>query len=127
MKNIKCPLCGEEYEFNKITISKKYEYRQARCLVCKYSLDLSNTMTGAKKIAEEFISKFPSIVRLKIGDELVVKESNSLYHYFRVTEIDINSGIFWGICLKTDNLEQFKYEDVAEWPWEFKQEEGAEQ
>lgn len=113
MKNIKCPLCGEEYEFNKITISKKYEYRQARCLVCKYSLDLSNTMTGAKKIAEEFISKFPPFMRVHEGNIVEIlrlygprpEKINSIEIYINSTSID----------------------NITKWPWEFKQEEGAEQ
>lgn len=37
---------------------------------------------------------------LQIGDELVVNESNSGYHYFRVTEIYRNESMFSGFVSK---------------------------
>ena len=137
MKDIKCPLCGE-----KLKMIQPYEYESIMapgCLECGYQVldktDMNNTLsiiteidpydnTFNDKSLEHFISKFPPIMRLKIGDELVVNESSTLYHYFRVTEIDINAGIFMGTCLKTDKLEQFKFEEIVTWPWELEQKGG---
>lgn len=136
MKNIKCPLCGGMPQF----ATKDIDEIEVCQILCKCGLatevneywlnskdDPEEDELRAWKDWEKLVSKFPLIMRLKIGDELVVNESNSGYHYFRVTEIYINNSTFFGICLKTNELEQFKCEDVSEWPWELEQKGEQEQ
>jgi hypothetical protein len=117
MKKLKCPICGSKRTFLDI-IPQGYQYICTQCGLCALR---QFTPQEAAEAWNELVSKFPPIMRLQIGDELVVNESNSGYHYFRVTEIYRNESTFFGICLKTNELEQFKYEDVSEWPWELEQ------
>lgn len=129
MNIFKCPFCGKKPETHYYDEEEGHdEFWITGCPDC----DLFSGITAASKEISQrdwntLIAKFPSIMRLEIGDELVVNESNSGYHYFRVTEIYINNSTFFGICLKTNELEQFKCEDVSEWPWELEQKGEQEQ
>lgn len=130
MKTFICPLCGGMPQF-----ATKYIDEIEVCqILCKCGLatevneywltpedDPEEDELRAWKDWEKLVSKFPPIMRLKIGDELAVNENSSIYCYFRVTEIYADSGIFFGVCLKTNELEQFKCEDVSVWPWELEQ------
>lgn len=117
MKKLQCPLCETQLQqFS--DIHDNYHVRVG-CEKCKWTTFLCDP-PRAWDAAEKFISLFPPFMRLRIGDGLEVKESSTLYNYFRVTEIYINSGIFWGVCVKTDEQKQFNFEEVSKWPWELK-------
>lgn len=129
MNIFKCPFCGKKPETHYYNEEEGHdEFWITGCPDC----DLFSGITAASKQISQndwnaLISRFPSIMRVRIDDKVEVRESSTLYHYFRVTEIDINAGIFMGTCLKTDKLEQFKFEEIVTWPWELEQEGGAEQ
>lgn len=129
MNIFKCPFCGKKSETHYYDEEENHdEFWITGCPDC----DLFSGITAAsKKISQNdwnaLISRFPSIMRVRIDDKVKVQESSTLYHYFRVTEIDINAGIFMGTCLKTDKLEQFKFEEIVTWPWELEQKGGTEQ
>ena len=115
MKDIKCPTCkGELKQFNVLRDGTLVE---VGCHKCKWSTH-PNSPVEAWKEVEEFISLFPPIMRLEVGDKLHFLKSYGRQHYATVEEGVLSDG--WiltdkGAC-RTD--------EVLKWPWELEQEGG---
>lgn len=75
MKTLKCPLCGEELAPS----VKRYGFEYA-CWKCKWQTSsLCASEQGAKEAAQKLISKFPPIMRLNQGDNVLIWLSDDIY------------------------------------------------
>lgn len=117
MTTPKCPLCGNDIQ---VVYNNYYKGWASGCFECGWRTALmSNTKKDALEAAEEFISKFPPIMRLKQGDnvmlydrELCAVHSVNL-KYNRVVLQNCRADIMVETADK-----------IKKWPWEFEQEGG---
>lgn len=117
MKDIKCPICGEKYFFESLVIKgKTYSdtYIVPQCKTCKYKLEVCDSRAKAEKTVEEFVFRLPPIMRIKVGDKIMVDDGEIDI----ISEVDkINSSF------RIAGYEpSFFSTEVTKWPWELKQE-----
>lgn len=133
MKDIKCPLCGE-----KLKMIQPYEYESIMapgCLECGYQVlnktDMNNTLsiiteidpydnTFNDKSLEHFISKFPPIMRLRQGDNVLVWLSDDIH---TVLGTDLASGKIHLQDVYGD-ADSYPPDGIKKWPWELEQKGG---
>lgn len=119
MKTLQCPLCGNEltsiFRMTK-TGSLKNKYG---CLLCGWeTFELRKNENLAWKDAEEFISKFPPIMRVWPGDEVLWGNTP-----VTVLDKDIQCGELMVINSK-GNKYIIEQHVIEKWPWELKQKGG---
>lgn len=117
MKTLKCPLCGEELAPS----VQRYGFEYV-CWKCKWQTSsLCSTEQGAKKAAQKLISKFPPIMRVWPGDEVLCGSRPSpvtiVSKNIECGEIKIRD------CHRTYFI--IDCDDVLAWPWDFEQEGGS--
>lgn len=125
MNDIKCPLCD-----NKLVKRCAYNYESIAaltCLNCGYQIldevDLNvirkNEYNHALSIAdyeaaERFISKFPPIMRLNQGDNVMVHFSDGP-HTVLYTNVDRGKIYLQDVYGKA---ESYDVDEIDKWPWE---------
>jgi len=122
MKELKCPLCGKELVLQKLLteVEDKY-FCRAACPRCYWLTAIGRTSEKRSwQDAEEFISKFPPIIRVQKGDNLKLNFSDDI---FTVIGRDINlCKLYLEDCF--GNIEPVTPDKVGEWPWEIDQKGG---
>lgn len=115
MKTLKCPLCGFPFEY--------YEegyYCFCQCSACLLACEGAQTRADAWKNVERLISKFPPIMRVWPGDEVLCGSRPSpvtiVSKNIECGEIKIRD------CHRTYFI--IDCDDVLAWPWDFEQEGG---
>ena len=111
MKTLKCPLCG--------TPLKQFEdlsYEMAGtvgCPECEWTT-FKAYPEEAWKAAEEFISKFPPIMRVWPGDKVKLYEDR---HPKKIIGKNADRGILY-LETASGPPEPVHHDDVELWPWE---------
>lgn len=115
MKDIKCPLCGNPLKLS--TIENKGQLHFYACYECNYQLRMSPHKDFALEYAKIFISKFPPIMRLNKGENVMLFADKGIY---TIIDIDLPKG---RIYLKDeDEYKSYYYADEIEiWPWELEE------
>lgn len=132
MKNIKCPLCGGIPQF----VTKDIDEIEVCQILCKCGLatevneywltpedDPEEDELKAWKDWEKLVSKFPAIMRLKVGDKILY---NSCDDDYLAKVNDICRDKYNNVYLKVIMLDSDYEDDVVEyqiirWPWELNQ------
>lgn len=117
MKTLKCPLCGTVLQF--FHEPETEGMGRVGCSSCEW-VTLLNPPCQAWKAAEEFISKFPPIMRVWPGDVI-------LWGVPLVTVLD--KDVECGELTVLDSLgKKYLLEQhvIEKWPWELEQEGGDE-
>lgn len=127
MKEVKCPLCGGNLE-----IVQVYRYESVEspgCLNCGYQILDKDAIESARrnafpegkmfpndlKMAEEFVSKFPPLMRVSPGDKVIIGPN----YVESITAVNKEGGY-----MKFGDGGHIAFPmDVAEWPWEIEQKE----
>lgn len=116
MKTLKCPLCGEELAPS----VQRYGFEYV-CWKCKWqTASLCPTEQGAKKAAQKLISKFPPIMRLNQGDNVLIWLSDDIY---TVLGADLEAGKIHLQDVYGD-ADSYYPTNIKKWPWEFDQKGG---
>ena len=120
MKDIKCPLCGTNSEYFLCEIGTNPYYATTAklfgCPTCKIGF---NHPDGWK----EYVSKFPPIMRLRQGDNVLVWLSDDIH---TVLGTDLASGKIHLQDVYGD-ADSYPPDGIKKWPWELEQKGGAEQ
>lgn len=71
MKDIKCPLCGEEMKLkSNVYGDKQQDLYYYECSNCPLATMLAGNVEDAEEVVKVLISKFPPIMQLNVGDSL---------------------------------------------------------
>lgn len=110
MFHLKCPICGgllNEFE------DGTYEFYAVGCSQCEWQTFEYPSRIEAWSKAEQFITKFPPILRIHKGDKAMVYD-----RIFTVRKVntDLATIYFEGIY-----SEPFYVYDIQKWPWELEQ------
>lgn len=132
MKDIKCPLCD-----SKLVKRCAYDYESIvalTCLNCGYQIldevDLNlirnNEYNHALSIsdheaAERFISKFPPIMRLRQGDNVMVHFGDGA-HTVLYTNVDRGKIYLQDVY---GNAQSYDVDEIEKWPWELERKGGS--
>lgn len=119
MKTPKCPICGTVLQF--FHELKFGGLGRVGCSSCEWVTFLASP-PQAWKAAEEFISKFPPIMRVCPGDTV------ELYNSDEPKTVVGKSAEAGELYLKVDEAgwetETARADDIYRWPWELGQEGG---
>ncbi len=121
MKTPKCPLCGKIFKLS--TIENKGQLHFFACYKCNYQLRMSPRKDFALEYANDFISKFPPIMRLKPGDLIKIRK---LPDNFFVIKTDVEKGVIRAGSTYGYSM-SYGAEDIEQWPWEIMQKKGGQQ
>lgn len=120
MKDIKCPLCGTNSEYFLCEIGTNPYYATTAklfgCPTCKIGFNHPDGW-------EEYVSKFPPIMRVKVGDKVEVLETGNKSLISEVRQVRVKQGVIAVI----GSRRLYNTIDVFRWPWELEQKGGAEQ
>lgn len=132
MKDIKCPLCGGTPQF----VTKDIDEIEVCQILCKCGLatevneywldpkdDPEEDELRAWKDWEKLVSKFPPIMRLRQGDNVLVWLSDDTH---TVLGTDLASGKIHLQDVYGD-ADSYHPDGIKKWPWELEQKGGAEQ
>lgn len=126
MKELKCPLCGNKITPHYLTgeqlcgesVGGAYYFS---CSHCRWSIE---TKRGTEELAlrevEKFISKFPPIMRLNQGDNVLVWLSDDIH---TVLGVNLEAGKIHLQDVYGD-ADSYNPTDIEKWPWELKQKGG---
>ena len=115
MKELKCPLCGKGVKA--VRSSGNTPEWRAGCFECMWGTALfASTKQGALQEADELISKFPPIMRVRVGDK-VIRNGGGAY---KIEEVNLEDMSLFVVNTeeKRDAL-WLNQDEVALWPWEF--------
>lgn len=120
MKKFQCPLCGTVLQF--FHELKFGGLGRVGCSSCEWVTFLASP-PQAWEAAEEFISKFPPIMRVWPGDKLQVNDGSIC----EVINVNKNQAVM--DVRRGEGRPVFTIADthVIRWPWELEQEGGTEQ
>lgn len=122
MKTPKCPLCGNEMQLRSDEVCSGYymPLYYYECIGCPLATTPVDTAKEAENQIKDLISRFPLIMRVWPGDEVVWKNTP-------VTVID--KDVQYGELLVI-NSQGSKFlldpQDIEKWPWEIEQKGDAE-
>lgn len=123
MKKLQCPLCG-----GNITIEKRVLYSDrpllfhAGCEQCRWETNRGYAAEkDAWKDAEKFVSKFPPIMRLGQGDNVMVRFSDDT-HTVLYTNVDRGKIYLQDVY---GNVLPYDVDEIKQWPWELEQKGGS--
>ena len=119
MKTPKCPLCGKIFKLS--TIENKGQLHFFACYKCNYQLRMSPRKDFALEYANDFISKFPPIMRLGQGDNVMIWLSDDIY---TVLGTDLEAGKIHLQDVYGD-ADSYYPTNIKKWPWEFEQKGGT--
>lgn len=104
MKTFKCPICGGSFELFEEG-ANIYLYQ---CMDCSLASSVGYTEKEALEEAEKLISQFPPIMKVEVGDRIIVDKESK-----KIQGVDVNKGIIW-----TGVLEYIIPSEVDKWPWD---------
>lgn len=112
MKKIRCPLCNQEVKA--FVCPGEEDLWKAGCFTCQWETAFTSlTKQKALQKAEEFVSKFPPIMRVIPGDQVIIGPN----YVETITAVNREGGYMkFG-----DGGHIALPMDVAEWPWELEQ------
>lgn len=120
MKEVKCPLCDQEIKA--FVCPEAEDLWKAGCFTCQWETTFtSTTKQKALQKAEEFISKFPPIMRVQIGERVKVEDYGEIL--FTIESKDIKNFKLYFKDIDIGFPDCCYAEDVSEWPWELEQKE----
>lgn len=120
MKNLKCPLCGNEMQLRSDEVCSGYyiQLYYYECIGCPLATTPVDSAQEAEKQIKDLISKFPPVMRVQKGDKIIY--FNNMYHR--------QGGVVMGVDFTTMRI---LLEDgstppdmVVKWPWELEQKGG---
>lgn len=124
MKDIKCPLCGETPEYIEFGCGDgESDLIQCNCGLCTPAGSYPNGEENCWKDWEKLISKFPPIMRVKVGDKVEVLETGNKSLISEVRQVRVKQGVIAVI----GSRRLYNTIDVFRWPWELERKGGAEQ
>lgn len=117
MKDIKCPLCGVSLQF----FPDLHEIAMGRigCPNCDWTTLLGFEETVWEE-AEKIVSKFPPIMRLRQGDNVLVWLSDDIH---TVLGTDLASGKIHLQDVYGD-ADSYDPTGIKKWPWELERKGG---
>lgn len=124
MKDIKCPLCGETPEYIGFGCGDgESDLIQCNCGLCTPAGSYPNGEENCWKDWEKLISKFPPIMRVKVGDKVEVLETGNKSLISEVRQVRVKQGVIAVI----GSRRLYNTIDVFRWPWELERKGGEEQ
>lgn len=124
MKDIKCPLCGETPEYIEFGCGDgESDLIQCNCGLCTPAGSYPNGEENCWKDWEKLISKFPPIMRVKVGDKVEVLETGNKSLISEVRQVRVKQGVIAVI----GSRRLYNTIDVFRWPWELERKGGEEQ
>lgn len=129
-KTLKCPLCDGLFVLNnnlfqKIPVGSCYCLTTRvyiyKCSVCHLAAKYGETPKQARYYAEELISKFPPIMRLGQGDNVMVRFSDDT-HTVLYTNVDRGKIYLQDVY---GNALPYDVDEIKQWPWELEQKGGS--
>lgn len=120
MKKLKCPVCGTLLQF--FHELKFGGLGRVGCSSCEWVTFLASP-PQAWKAAEKFISKFPAIMRLRQGDNVLVWLTDDI-HTVLGTDLEAGKIHLQDVYGDADSLYP---SGIKKWPWELEQKGGDEQ
>lgn len=124
MKDIKCPLCGGKPEYFEFECEDgEYDLIQCKCGLCTPAGSYPNGEENCWKDWEKLVSKFPPIMRLRQGDNVLVWLSDDI-HTVLGTDLALGKIHLQDVYGDADSYDPA---GIKKWPWELEQKEGAEQ
>lgn len=124
MKDIKCPLCGGKPEYIEFGCGDgESDLIQCNCGLCTPAGSYPNGEEDCWKDWEKLISKFPPIMRLRQGDNVLVWLSDDI-HTVLGTDLALGKIHLQDVYGDADSYDPA---GIKKWPWELEQKEGAEQ
>lgn len=124
MKDIKCPLCGETPEYIEFGCGDgESDLIQCNCGLCTPAGSYPNGEENCWKDWEKLISKFPPIMRVKVGDKVEVLETGNKSLISEVRQVRVKQGVIAVI----GSRRLYNTIDVFRWPWELERKGGDEQ
>lgn len=124
MKDIKCPLCGGKPEYIEFGCGDgESDLIQCNCGLCTPAGSYPNGEEDCWKDWEKLISKFPPIMRLNQGDNVLVWLSDDI-HTVLGTDLALGKIHLQDVYGDADSYDPA---GIKKWPWELEQKEGAEQ
>lgn len=128
MKDIKCPLCGGKPEYILDEGDGHCEY--AGCPKCGLyaapswgDWNCSPNEEDTWQRWRDLVSKFPPIMRVKVGDKVEVLETGNKSLISEVRQVRVKQGVIAVI----GSRRLYNTIDVFRWPWELERKGGAEQ
>lgn len=125
MKNTtKCPLCGGKPEYIEFGCGDgESDLIQCNCGLCTPAGSYPNGEENCWKDWEKLISKFPPIMRVKVGDKVEVLETGNKSLISEVRQVRVKQGVIAVI----GSRRLYNTIDVFRWPWELERKGGEEQ
>lgn len=121
MKDIKCPLCGETPEYIEFGCGDgESDLIQCNCGLCTPAGSYPNGEENCWKDWEKLISKFPPIMRVKVGDKIEVLETGNKSLISEVRQVRVKQGVIAVI----GSRRLYNTIDVFRWPWELERKGG---
>lgn len=114
MKTPKCPICGTVLQF--FHELKFGGLGRVGCSSCEWVTFLASP-PQAWKAAEEFISKFPPIMKVCPGDKVKLYEDR---HPKKIIGKNADRGLLY-LETASGPPEPVRHDDVELWPWEIEQ------
>ncbi len=116
MKTPKCPLCGKDLILEKLLTETEDKYFcRAKCTRCHWITEIGRTSEKrAWQDAEEFISKFPPIMRIQPGDNVRISFSSDV-HTVVYTNLE-SMKIYLQDC--HGEIDSCYPSLIDRWPWE---------
>ena len=124
MKKLLCPLCGEMPEYIEFGCGDgESDLIQCNCGLCTPAGSYPNGEENCWKDWEKLISKFPPIMRVKVGDKVEVLETGNKSLISEVRQVRVKQGVIAVI----GSRRLYNTIDVFRWPWELERKGGADQ
>lgn len=122
MKDIKCPLCGGKPEYIEFGCGDgESDLIQCNCGLCTPAGSYPNGEENCWKDWEKLISKFPPIMRVNQGDNVLVWLSDDIH---TVLGTDLEAGKIHLQDVYGD-ADSYDPAGIKKWPWELEQKEGG--
>lgn len=128
MKKLKCPLCGFEIRLQSdVVYDDSYtggyvEVYYYECIKCPLTTTPVYSAEDAEEDVEDLISKFPPIMRLNQGDNVLIWLRDDIY---TVLGTDLEAGKIHLQDVYGD-ADSYYPTNIEKWPWEFEQKGGDE-
>lgn len=121
MKDIKCPLCGEEMKLkSNVYGDKQQDLYCYECSKCPLATMLVGNVEDAEEVVKVLVSKFPPIMRLRQGDNVLVWLSDDIH---TVLGTDLEAGKIHLQDVYGD-ADSYNPTGIKKWPWELERKGG---